>query len=102
MRLPAADCAPRPGARVRAPPLTPSQNQSRPLSDDLLDGLPPTTSTSTLRTNHTSPLTCEFRLAAAHWCTYATAWTNAKSTYQLTVTEAEKKKLTEMLETCPS
>ncbi|MFI5867455.1 HNH endonuclease family protein [Streptomyces sp. NPDC051546] len=38
--------------------------------------------------------------AKGYWCTYATAWTNVKSTYQLTVTEAEKKKLTEMLETC--
>ncbi len=66
MRWPAADCAPSPGARARAPPLTPFRRQSRPLSDDLLDGLPPTTSTSTLRTDHTSPLTCGFRLAAAH------------------------------------
>ncbi|MFE4258135.1 HNH endonuclease family protein [Streptomyces sp. NPDC056883] len=38
----------------------------------------------------------------AYWCTYATAWTNVKATYQLTVTEAEKAKLTGMLETCPS
>ncbi|MFI5867329.1 HNH endonuclease family protein [Streptomyces sp. NPDC051546] len=38
--------------------------------------------------------------AKAYWCTYATAWTNVKSSYQLTVTEAEKKKLTEMLGTC--
>ncbi|WP_407841425.1 HNH endonuclease family protein [Streptomyces sp. DSM 116496] len=38
--------------------------------------------------------------ARAYWCTYATAWTNVKATYQLTVTEAEKAKLTEMLETC--
>ncbi|MFF3215578.1 HNH endonuclease family protein [Streptomyces sp. NPDC002886] len=35
-----------------------------------------------------------------YWCTYATAWTNVKATYQLTVTEGEKKKLTEMLGTC--
>lgn len=27
---------------------------------------------------------------------------NVKATYQLTVTQAEKAKLTEMLETCPS
>ncbi|MFD6891711.1 hypothetical protein [Streptomyces sp. NPDC059957] len=38
--------------------------------------------------------------AKGYWCRYATAWTNVKSTYQLTVTEPEKKKLTEMLETC--
>ncbi|MFF3217039.1 HNH endonuclease [Streptomyces sp. NPDC002886] len=38
--------------------------------------------------------------AKGYWCTHATAWTNVKSTYQLTVTEGEKKKLTEMLETC--
>ncbi|MFD9302141.1 hypothetical protein ACFWCB_05465 [Streptomyces sp. NPDC060048] len=40
--------------------------------------------------------------AKTYWCTYATAWTNVKSTYQLTVTQAEKTKLTAMLETCPS
>ncbi|MGW7319952.1 HNH endonuclease family protein [Streptomyces sp. NPDC054865] len=40
--------------------------------------------------------------AKAYWCTYATAWTNVKNTYRLTVTRAEKTKLTEMLETCPS
>ncbi|MFG2395215.1 DUF1524 domain-containing protein [Streptomyces lavendulae] len=38
--------------------------------------------------------------AKGYRCTYATAWTNVKSTYQLTVTEAEKRNLTEMLETC--
>ncbi|MGW6691709.1 HNH endonuclease family protein [Streptomyces sp. NPDC054961] len=40
--------------------------------------------------------------AKTYWCTYATAWTNVKSAYQLTVTQAEKTKLTAMLEMCPS
>ncbi|MFI9490982.1 MULTISPECIES: ETEC_3214 domain-containing protein [Streptomyces] len=35
------------------------------LTNDLLCGLPPTTSTSTPGTGHTSPLTCVFRLAEA-------------------------------------
>lgn len=38
--------------------------------------------------------------AKPYWCTYATAWTNVKSTYRLAVTQAEKAKLTEMPETC--
>ncbi|MFJ5548717.1 HNH endonuclease family protein [Streptomyces sp. NPDC093225] len=40
--------------------------------------------------------------AATYWCTYATAWTNVKSHYGLTVTAAEKDKLTAMLKTCTS
>lgn len=35
------------------------------LTDDLLRELPPTTSMSTPSNNHTSPLTCGFRLAEA-------------------------------------
>ncbi|MEW2417259.1 HNH endonuclease family protein [Streptomyces sp. NPDC046866] len=34
------------------------------------------------------------------WCQYGRAWTTVKSTYALTVTEAEKKMLTTMLDTC--
>ncbi|MEH0474824.1 transposase family protein [Streptomyces sp. B21-097] len=37
----------------------------QPLTDDLLHRLPPTTSVSTLSTGHTSPLTCDFKLAEA-------------------------------------
>nr|WSX47795.1 hypothetical protein OG409_01765 [Streptomyces sp. NBC_00974] len=38
----------------------------------------------------------------AYWCANATAWTNVKSSYQLTVTQTEKTKPTEMLENRPS
>ncbi|MGP3973527.1 HNH endonuclease family protein [Streptomyces sp. 8N114] len=38
--------------------------------------------------------------AKTSWCTYARAWTAVKSTYELTVTRAEKQKLDDMLETC--
>lgn len=38
--------------------------------------------------------------AKAYWCTYATVWPNVKSTHQLTFTEAQKTKLTDMLEAC--
>ncbi|MFD0265137.1 HNH endonuclease family protein [Streptomyces sp. NPDC127106] len=34
------------------------------------------------------------------WCLYGRAWTTVKSAYGLTVTEAEKKMLTTMLDTC--
>ncbi|MET9958420.1 HNH endonuclease family protein [Streptomyces sp. NPDC006326] len=34
------------------------------------------------------------------WCQYGRAWTTVKSTYGLTVTEAEKKMLTKMLDSC--
>ncbi|MFK0233947.1 HNH endonuclease family protein [Streptomyces vinaceus] len=34
------------------------------------------------------------------WCQYGRAWTTVKSTYGLTVTEAEKKMLTAMLDSC--
>ncbi|GAB2983388.1 hypothetical protein GCM10023080_056820 [Streptomyces pseudoechinosporeus] len=40
--------------------------------------------------------------AKAYWCTYGRAWTAVKATYELTVTEAEKDMLTEMLDTCTS
>ncbi|MFI5979886.1 DUF1524 domain-containing protein [Streptomyces sp. NPDC051555] len=36
------------------------------------------------------------------WCQYGRAWTTVKSTYGLTVTEAEKQMLTTMLDTCAS
>ncbi|MGW5848833.1 GmrSD restriction endonuclease domain-containing protein [Streptomyces sp. NPDC055254] len=36
------------------------------------------------------------------WCQYGRAWTTVKSAYGLTVTEAEKKMLTTMLDTCAS
>ncbi len=38
----------------------------------------------------------------AYWCTYGRAWTSVKATYDLSVTKAEKEKLTEMLDTCTS
>lgn len=38
--------------------------------------------------------------ARVYWCTYATAWTNVKAHYRLSVTEAEKNKLEQMLGTC--
>ncbi|MEW1655082.1 HNH endonuclease family protein [Streptomyces sp. NPDC093707] len=36
----------------------------------------------------------------AYWCTYARAWTDVKHVYHLNVTEPEKVKLREMLDTC--
>ncbi|MFD9427721.1 MULTISPECIES: transposase family protein [unclassified Streptomyces] len=44
----------------------PDEPRSQPLTNDLLRGLTPTTSTSTRRTDHTSPLTWHFKLAATH------------------------------------
>ncbi|MFZ3592877.1 HNH endonuclease family protein [Streptomyces sp. BH104] len=38
--------------------------------------------------------------AKDYWCTYARSWVAVKSTYELTVTDAEKKELTTMLGTC--
>ncbi|MFG2646093.1 hypothetical protein ACGFYP_34640, partial [Streptomyces sp. NPDC048370] len=38
---------------------------NQPLTDDLLRRQPPMTSVSTLSTGHTSPLTCDFKLAEA-------------------------------------
>ncbi|MFE1952651.1 MULTISPECIES: HNH endonuclease family protein [Streptomyces] len=38
--------------------------------------------------------------AKSYWCAYARSWTAVKATYALTVTEAEKNTLTEMLDTC--
>lgn len=38
--------------------------------------------------------------AKAYWCVYGRAWVSVKSTYELTVTEAEKRELDEMLDTC--
>lgn len=38
---------------------------NQPLTDDLLRRQPPMTSVSTLSTSHTSPLTCDFKLAEA-------------------------------------
>ncbi|MGY0488175.1 HNH endonuclease family protein [Streptomyces sp. WG-D5] len=35
-----------------------------------------------------------------YWCVYGRAWVSVKSTYELTVTEAEKAELTTMLRTC--
>ncbi|MFF3491812.1 HNH endonuclease family protein [Streptomyces sp. NPDC002795] len=35
-----------------------------------------------------------------YWCTYARSWVAVKSTYELTVTDAEKAELTSMLGTC--
>ncbi|MFI9626087.1 HNH endonuclease family protein [Streptomyces sp. NPDC052042] len=37
-----------------------------------------------------------------YWCTYARSWVSVKATYELSVTEAEKDKLGEMLDTCAS
>ncbi|MEU9123211.1 HNH endonuclease family protein [Streptomyces sp. NPDC048506] len=37
-----------------------------------------------------------------YWCTYGRAWTSIKSTYELSITKAEKKMLTTMLNTCTS
>lgn len=38
--------------------------------------------------------------AKTYWCTYARSWTTVKAAYDLTVTEAERDMLTEMLDTC--
>ncbi|MFI6642711.1 HNH endonuclease family protein [Streptomyces sp. NPDC050504] len=38
--------------------------------------------------------------AKESWCQYGRAWTTVKSHYELTVTEAERTKLGEMLDTC--
>ncbi|MFD8726378.1 HNH endonuclease family protein [Streptomyces sp. NPDC059611] len=35
-----------------------------------------------------------------YWCTYSRAWVSVKASYELSVTEAEKGLLTEMLDTC--
>ncbi|WP_335933167.1 HNH endonuclease family protein [Streptomyces sp. PTD5-9] len=40
--------------------------------------------------------------AKSYWCTYARAWVSVKSTYELSVTAAEKDKLGEMLDMCHS
>ncbi|GAA3378875.1 HNH endonuclease family protein [Streptomyces sannanensis] len=37
-----------------------------------------------------------------YWCAYARAWTSVKSTYELSVTVAEKAMLVRMLDTCSS
>lgn len=42
-----------------------TKSRSQPLTDDLLRGLTPTTSTSTPRTDQTSPLNCDFKLTEA-------------------------------------
>ncbi|MGW5063344.1 transposase family protein [Streptomyces sp. NPDC004096] len=63
---------PRPRHPPPARPARPDEHRNQPLTDDLLRGLPPTTSTNAPRTNHTSPLTCDFRLAAAQWTTFDT------------------------------
>ncbi|MEV7971117.1 hypothetical protein AB0O34_34765 [Sphaerisporangium sp. NPDC088356] len=34
------------------------------------------------------------------WCTYARAWIDVKHHYTLSITQAEKKALDEMLDTC--
>ncbi|MEU1690030.1 HNH endonuclease family protein [Streptomyces hirsutus] len=36
----------------------------------------------------------------SYWCTYSRAWTHVKYVYNLNITEAEKNKLNEMLDTC--
>jgi hypothetical protein len=38
----------------------------------------------------------------AYWCTYARAWTDVKHVYRLSVTDAEKTALGDMLDTCPA
>ncbi|MGW7261159.1 HNH endonuclease family protein [Streptomyces sp. NPDC054834] len=38
----------------------------------------------------------------SYWCTYARAWTHVKYVYELNITEPEKSKLDEMLDTCPA
>ncbi|MFK4119918.1 HNH endonuclease family protein [Streptomyces longwoodensis] len=38
----------------------------------------------------------------SYWCTYARAWTHVKYVYALNITEPEKTKLDEMLDTCPA
>lgn len=37
-----------------------------------------------------------------YWCTYARSWVSVKATYELSVTDAEKDMLVEMLDTCNS
>ncbi|MDI3385047.1 HNH endonuclease family protein [Streptomyces sp. B-S-A8] len=37
-----------------------------------------------------------------YWCVYGRAWVSVKSTYELTVTEAEERELDAMLDTCGS
>ncbi|MFE9120412.1 hypothetical protein [Streptomyces sp. NPDC007172] len=37
-----------------------------------------------------------------YWCAYAESWTTVKAAYHLTVTDAEKAKLADMLTTCPA
>ncbi|MEV7427736.1 HNH endonuclease family protein [Streptomyces sp. NPDC091212] len=38
----------------------------------------------------------------SYWCTYSRAWVSVKSVYELSVTEAEKTALNDMLDTCPA
>ncbi|MEW1635287.1 transposase family protein [Streptomyces sp. NPDC093801] len=52
-------CHPSPAGSAR-----PDEPRSQPLTDDLLRGLPPTTSVRPPSTGHTSPLTCDFKRAA--------------------------------------
>ncbi|MFE9121413.1 HNH endonuclease family protein [Streptomyces sp. NPDC007172] len=40
--------------------------------------------------------------AKDYWCAYAESWTTVKAAYHLTVTDAEKAKLADMLTTCPA
>jgi hypothetical protein len=40
--------------------------------------------------------------AKTYWCAYARSWISVKATYELTVTDAEKSELGDMLGTCPS
>ncbi|MEU9413335.1 HNH endonuclease family protein [Streptomyces sp. NPDC048281] len=37
---------------------------------------------------------------SSYWCTYSRAWTHVKYAYHLNITEPEKNKLNEMLDTC--
>ncbi|MGW6877385.1 transposase family protein [Streptomyces xanthophaeus] len=55
---------PRPRHPTPARVARPDEPRSQPLTNDLLRGLTPTTSVSTPSTGHTSPLTCDFKLAA--------------------------------------
>jgi hypothetical protein len=57
------------------------RRQSRPLSDDLLHGLPPTSSVSTARAGHTGSSTCGFRLAEAHSATFRQCTPTAGSSH---------------------
>ncbi|MEU9157800.1 HNH endonuclease family protein [Streptomyces sp. NPDC048417] len=38
----------------------------------------------------------------SYWCTYGRAWTHVKYLYNLNITEPEKNKLIEMVDTCPA